>query len=826
MTRSCFPAVALLFFLFLISPVAAEEFLPRLSELDAWRLEALAPLLQEPELLALRRLDEGIERELFLRRFWQARGAGDALERWSRNLEAAARRFPHPGDERAGVLIAAGTPAGVETFEACDGLVRPLEVWTYTDWQISYQSGRPDQTGFQVLFFRANPLDPRTWRHWPRRAGVGRLINGAGTEPMWTAPQLAEWMRAHGCLGTRPERRASLERALASALDPFELRRHLTPPSVDLAWLDAATAELPVSPAEIDFPGRLNQSTLLHGRLRVPSALLGRNAEGALFDRLTIDGELTRGGRVADRFQMIHYLAGAPPEGEHVALDFYRRLTPGAYTLELRLADRRGLALGRETSEIEVPRLENEAKAPAGYAKGFGGLTRAEVAVLTTFPSLELLAPEEGLLVGPVSFEASTHGGPIDRVELRLDGGPAVSDLEPPYVATLDLGPEPAPHRVEAIALDPGGGVLARDQLDLNGSPPHLAVRILEPKPRQPASQLRVRVDVPAGERLAQVELFLDQERLAVLTEPPFSYPLPPIASGGGVHYARALATLESGEQREDTVILGSPGPIEEVDVRLVEVYASVSDAAGRPLTDLVQTDFRVIEDGEPQELARFSTVDDLPITVALLMDVSSSMRRGVEVASRSARRFFETVLRPGDQASLWTFNHAIDRAVGWTGDVELLRDGTLGWRPWGTTRLYDSLVYTLHGFGGLEGRRALVLLSDGQDVDSDFDFKQVRAALLEARVALYAIALSVEDPTTRAQLSELAEASGGRAFEIADVSGLGAVYRQIETELRSQYLLVYRSPERPERRGELRRVEVEVARRGARVRSLRGYYP
>jgi VWFA-related protein len=261
------------------------------------------------------------------------------------------------------------------------------------------------------------------------------------------------------------------------------------------------------------------------------------------------------------------------------------------------------------------------------------------------------------------------------------------------------------------------------------------------------------------------------------------------------------------------------------VDVRLVQLFTAVTDPRGKPLLDLPRNSFRVFENGVEQELHRFETLSSLPIRVALLMDVSSSMRGRVHIAAKSARRFFSTVLTEKDSASLLTFNHDIRVRVPFSSDRRLLQFGASGLRAHGTTRLNDALVYAASSFAGLDGKRALILLSDGEDLDSDFDFARVLEIFLRARLAVYPILLDVTAEETREQLRHLAEVSGGRLFTVADAGGLDRVYDSIEKDLRSQYLLTYQPPQ-PKSGDTFRQVRVEVLKEGARARSSSGYYP
>jgi VWFA-related protein len=284
------------------------------------------------------------------------------------------------------------------------------------------------------------------------------------------------------------------------------------------------------------------------------------------------------------------------------------------------------------------------------------------------------------------------------------------------------------------------------------------------------------------------------------------------------------VAVLVSGAELEDLVIVASSVAVESIDAQLVELYVSVLDGRGRGVTGLKQESFTVHEDGEIRPVVRFANVADLAIDVGLLMDVSASMRRGLSTAAESARRFFDTVIGPKDQAMVVAFNHQLDLLEPFTGDIGRLRYATTGLRAWGTTRLRDGIVFSLHGFGGQQGRRALIVLSDGQDVDSDFDADQVLSVALRAGVAVYPIVLDASESAARTELERLADETGGRLFVVASVRGLDRVYQQIEDDLRAQYLLVYQPPAQDTR--QFRKVDVSIASPGLRVRTISGYHP
>ena len=279
---------------------------------------------------------------------------------------------------------------------------------------------------------------------------------------------------------------------------------------------------------------------------------------------------------------------------------------------------------------------------------------------------------------------------------------------------------------------------------------------------------------------------------------------------------------------------------MEAVDIRLVEVWATVLDDRDRPVTHLGLEDFRVLDGGEPQALRRVDMVTDLPIRVALVMDTSTSMRKRLPTAVASARRFFDTVVTAQDAAAFLTFDHRLRLRTPFTADTSRLELGTAGLEAAGGTRLHDALVWSLGYLGGdppttpgtkAESpeagrdaeRRALIVLSDGRDVGSHTPFQEALEQAVESGVAVYPILLAIGDAGTRSDLVRIARESGGAVFEIDDVGDLDWVYTRIEEELRSQYLLVYPSP--GTRRGTFRRIEVELVKEGMVARTVKGYF-
>jgi Ca-activated chloride channel family protein len=256
--------------------------------------------------------------------------------------------------------------------------------------------------------------------------------------------------------------------------------------------------------------------------------------------------------------------------------------------------------------------------------------------------------------------------------------------------------------------------------------------------------------------------------------------------------------------------------------VNAVEVYASVIDASGQPVRGLAVEDFEVLEDGAPQTISAF-TAGDFPLTVALALDHSFSMAGPPLAAVKRAARTFLGALRAEDEVLV----------VGISSQVEVLAHAR---RPraeqiaavdslsaWGTTTLHDSILTAIETVDGSRGRRALVILSDGDDRYSDASAAETIARARHSNVIVYPIALGKLRPPLFAELSTL---TGGRSSHARDLKGLDEMLATIAAQLREQYLLGY-SPSRVPVPGanEWRSISVRVKKPGLSIRARDGYY-
>ena len=811
---------------------------------ERWLAEA-EPLLTAGERGAFERLEGPGARERFVRAFWEARPER-LLERWRENREARDQlRERSPAMERA--VLLAGKPADRQTVEPCESELRRIEIWTYDGWRLERQLGQmppPGEDEIVLAFVQQVNFDPRSMRLWSPASGVDLTFereppDGAGEDP-GTPPagalRVLDRAERRRCL--TPTERRRLERRLGRAVGWREFIDRLgwvggapesgTPAAGWLerflrveAVLDPDAMVPPGVSLEFEALGAENRRTAMRGRLRLPPEQLAPLGAGQILDRVTIVGDVFLGDRLADAFVVTHHVSGGAPVPESaagapgIALDFYRRLPAGAYRLEIRAEDRLGRGLLRASRTLDVPALDT----PPGIP-GLGLLSRRETIALNRLPSVELLAPE-GRVLGS-TFTARVVASPdIDRVDFLRDGETVATAGVPPFVRNLDLPGRR--HRVEVRGRHAAGALLARHTLEVEREEHPFSIALERPDPAliEQALDLSVNVDLPSGRELDRVDCFLGAGLLATMTAPPFRCRVP-AGARLPLSFVRAAATLRSGEQVEDLAFLGAGAP-DEIEVRLVDLLVSVGGRQTGPAADLDAADFRVLHRGVEAPVRDFRRLADRPLTVALLMDVSSSMGRGVRVAATSAQRFFEGVLTERDAASLIVFNHDLDRLAPFSGDTRLLRYAAEGLRAWGSTRLYDGIDYAVSSFAGRPDRRALVVLSDGADTDSNLDFESVLAQAELAGVVVYPIALRVSDPATTEALQRLAESTGGGYHAADSVSDLDRVYREIERALRSQYLIAFEPPTGVEAGGDgLRDIEVEVLRAGLEVTGVR----
>jgi Ca-activated chloride channel homolog len=306
---------------------------------------------------------------------------------------------------------------------------------------------------------------------------------------------------------------------------------------------------------------------------------------------------------------------------------------------------------------------------------------------------------------------------------------------------------------------------------------------------------------------------------------------------------AYSEGTLKRGVAALCLWLVGAAAPADEkpshalsfpAGVEVVSVNVSVVNSRDRFVTNLLQDDFVVLEDGVKQQLMMFKQ-EELPVSLVILLDMSSSMTANVRVVRHAASRLIGK-LRPQDEAQIVEFNDRPNVLQDFTSDRAALLDAIQRTTPRGSTALHNSLYITLKDIQRLQKteemrRRAIVLLSDGEDTASMVTDEQVLELARTAEINIYSIMLAVpvidqQEGYERAKylLSALARESGAQAFYPTDGTQLFTVYDRIAQELQSQYSIGY-IPSNAALDGNWRQILVMTPRDGLRVRHRLGYY-
>ncbi|MEM7480586.1 MAG: VWA domain-containing protein [Acidobacteriota bacterium] len=806
---------------------------PLAPAFERW-LEEVKPLISDEERAVFSELPQDYQRRAFIEEFWRVRdphpetARNELREGWESRREEAAQRFGAEGDDRALMFAVFGEPA--ETLPGrCPGVIEPLEIWRFAGF------GR-SQGEFHLVFIRRGGR----YELWSPSQGIGRLSVGLTGSVLNDGGFVREV--AENCFRGR-----AVAAALVSAVDYEKLRDSGDLfPAPGEEWLQSflgRTTDLPQDGETfdgefaLDFPGRYQSRTVLQGIIAVPlEAVTPSEHEKYPSYDFVLDGEVLRKGELFENFRYRFHFPVADVSGE-IPLLFQRYLRPGTYELVLRVRDLGSGRFYRHDEDLEVPFAARDARPAAVTPRDVSTRETAlrELAEEANASlgrgdwSIRLLPPPPTLQVGNTRVEAVTAGEGIARVRFSLNGRPVLTKARPPYSVEINLGEAPRIHEVEAAALDAAGEVLARDRFEINAGPHRFDVRLVEPqagKTYRESLRAMAEVQVPEGDRLDRVEFFFNEQPVATLYQPPFAQPIL-LSSSKELDYVRVVAHLTDGNSVEDLVFINAPNPIDVVDVQVVELFTTVLDRRGRPIDDLPKEAFAVTENGTPQEIRRFERVIDLPIYAGILLDNSASMVEEIEEASKAALRFFETVVTPKDRAAVMTFNHQPELLVRFTNNREVLAGGVAAITAEGGTALYDSLIYALYYFSGIQGKRVVILLSDGDDQVSRYGFDDALEYARRSGVAVYSIGLGLPGKDTRIRmlLQRLADETGGRSFFIQRATELGRVYETIEEELRSQYLLTYQSTDTSDE-DVFRPIEVEVDRPGAEAKTIRGYYP
>ncbi len=287
--------------------------------------------------------------------------------------------------------------------------------------------------------------------------------------------------------------------------------------------------------------------------------------------------------------------------------------------------------------------------------------------------------------------------------------------------------------------------------------------------------------------------------------------------------------------------------PTYRKNVTLVNVVFNVKDKHGALVPNLEKDHFELLEDGKPQTIKYFSALTDQPLTIGLLIDSSYSMSRTLPEEKVVAGGFLQKVLTPKDLAFVISFDVSVDLLQDLTNNMHLLREGldkahintnTVGMAPMGNpgpvptaqnmkgTVLFDAAYLASDEVLSRQtGRKAMVLLTDGDDVGSKMRLREAIEAAQKADVIAYVLLITDPMfPSNYGDMSKLCEQTGGRIIEVRNPDKLDKAFAEIAAELRSQYVLSF-SSDNPNNDGKFRKLEVK-SKDGYKIQARKGYYP
>lgn len=291
--------------------------------------------------------------------------------------------------------------------------------------------------------------------------------------------------------------------------------------------------------------------------------------------------------------------------------------------------------------------------------------------------------------------------------------------------------------------------------------------------------------------------------------------------------FLRVLAisfAVSSSAQTSDTTL--------HVDVKLVNVFVNVTDANGAIVGGLTRDDFAITEDNRPQQIAVFERQSELPLNITLAIDTSASVYKDRSIEQEAAKRFVHALLRPQDQMAVFEFSTYVSQLADFTNKETQIDRGLNSMRGGDATALYDAIYLAAQRLGGKQGRRILVLVSDGSDTVNNTTYEGALDQALRDEVMIYSIidvpiaASAGRDTGGEHALITLSEQTGGKSFYASD-GGLDKAFKRVSEDLRTQYLLGY-YPHNQEPGVNFHRLRVTVPRAASEAFNIRyrtGYF-
>jgi len=428
-----------------------------------------------------------------------------------------------------------------------------------------------------------------------------------------------------------------------------------------------------------------------------------------------------------------------------------------------------------------------------------------------------------GVLHVPVVAEL-----PAVRLELLINGVKYTEAAGQTMTAQVNVGFYLRRLRMRAVGYDEQGKVVGEDEMVVNDPRPPFRVRLEGPSewPESGPVLLHANVLRPVEISISGVDFYVGEQRVATSAVPPYAATVDAAQFPGSI-YARVVARSSRGEEANDVFFFGERAHA-ETDVTVQQIPVSV--AVGK--TPLRAEQVTLLDNGEVRPIENLIAAGDQPLNVILLIDYSESMLEELPVVKEAARQFARALLRPQDRLAVAGFNQTTFWLTGYTNDWTTAAQAVDRVKPIGETHLYDSVIEMLYQIQKVQGRHALVVLTDGVDQGSKFNLDHLVHYARYAGVPVYPVVknkslsrwmkLGVGRLQAR-KLDRIAEDTGATYFIIQNERELAPVYTRIAQELRQQYQIVFRSE--AEVADQWRSLKV-TSSGGHNLRIPRGYFP
>jgi Ca-activated chloride channel homolog len=801
-----------------------KERLAKISEEHRRFLAEVEPIISTTERDTFLRLDTEPQRDAFIEDFWRRRdiAAGTtghaARAEYQERVATVREQFDAIMSDRGRIYLLHGVPASLVDIR-CPRYFQPIQVWYYP-----YINGYGREV--VLLFFR--PRNERMYRLWnPRVDGYAALksndISADGREPDNIIYDCKDGEVLAAGLGYM---NANIDR----------MTRLYEPPKVDdedvNRMLRSSVLVEPNAPkleasADVAYPSSDGSKTDTQLTIYIPRAQLKTTTVNDVsVYTINVVGEVLRDNKMWEKYRYRFDFPG-DIQDEKLPIVIDRQLRPARYQSRIKLTDTSTNAQTILETDLVVPEMARTEPKPTAEGETLAAIQED---VQSTRAKLRIVPLEDGVVSGLQTIQTLVSGGGISAVEFWLDGKKVATRRQPPYKLDLDFGTVPKSRRIRVVAVDSHGDAITGDEVVVNTGTDPFRVRIASPRVAPKLSgpvKVELEVKVPEGKELGGVELYWNETRVATLYDPPFVQTVE-IPKTDGVGYLRAVASLKDDPEVdpvEDVVMVNTPDFMATVDVHLVELPTTVL-VGGKPVNDLGESAFKVLDEGQPVKIAKFEHVKDLALSIGMAVDTSGSMEERMATARDAGAAFFQNVLRKGDKAFLVAFDSQPHLVQKWSGDLKDLYSGLAKMRPEESTALYDAVVYSLYNFSGVKGQKALVLVTDGKDTASKFTYEQTLEYAQRAAVPIYAIGIGIRnlDMETRSRLNRISTDTGGSSYYIDNVTDLTKIYTDIQNELRAQYVLGFYPNGDVKPGGKWREVTVQVAE--GKVKTIRGYYP